>query len=137
MNLRSILAAVCLSLPLLLLNVGCGDSGDAVMTDTIATMEEMNQVLTGVKDEASAKAAAPKLEALGTRMKELEKRGNDLKMSPAEREQLAEKYKAQLEKPVQELMQNMMRIAFNPELSKHIEGPMKNMGKVNIDADVN
>ncbi len=66
MRMKSLLALSCL---VGLSCIGCGsDSGDAVMQDTFSTMKDMTAVLKTVTDEASAKAAVPKLKSLAAQM---------------------------------------------------------------------
>ena len=60
---------------------GCGDNQrEKLAGKTVATMEELNTLLDGVKDEATAKAAAPKMNELVDRwigqMDRLRKLGN-------------------------------------------------------------
>jgi hypothetical protein len=94
----------------LALCAGCGDSPDSLMKDTLSNMKEMSGVLQSVKDEASAKAAAPKLKAIGARMQDLAKRGKDMNLSPEQQTALMEKYKPQMEEAVKGMFPEMMRI---------------------------
>src|SRR2546423_15252003 len=60
---------------------GCGPGErEKLAGETVATMEELNKVLDGVKDEPTAKAAAPKVKELVDRwagqMDRLRKLGN-------------------------------------------------------------
>jgi hypothetical protein len=89
---------------------GCGDSPDSVMQDTLSTMKEMSAVLQSVKDEASAKAAAPKLKAVGARMQDLAKRGKAMNLSKEQETALVEKYKPQMEDAVKGVFPEMMRV---------------------------
>ena len=53
---------------------GCRKSADDVLPDYLAYTNESTAVLKTVKDEETAKAAAPKLKALAARRLELDKR---------------------------------------------------------------
>lgn len=107
---------------------GCGDTHESVVKDTLSTMEEVVKVLEGVKDEASAKTAATKLEALGEEMKKMKEVHDKLGKPDAETEKkLKEKYEKRLSEVSQKLMQEMMRIATNPALGKHIQDAMGKM----------
>jgi hypothetical protein len=94
----------------LALCAGCGDSPEALMKDTLSNMKEMSGVLQSVKDETSAKAAAPKLKAIGARMQDLAKRGKDMNLSQEQQTALVEKYKPQMEEAVKGMFPEMMRI---------------------------
>jgi hypothetical protein len=94
----------------LALCAGCGDSPESLMQDTLSSMKEMSSVLQSVKDEASAKAAAPKLNAIGARMQELGKRGKAMNLSQEQQTALMEKYKPQMEEAVKGMFPEMMRV---------------------------
>jgi hypothetical protein len=60
---------------------GCRKSADDVLPDYLAYTNETTAVLKSVKDEETAKAAAPKLKALAARRLELDKRVANLSES--------------------------------------------------------
>ena len=94
---------------------------ESVMQDTMEKMEEMVEVLKGIKDEASAKAAKPKMEQIKKDMDELKAKANTLGEPPADvKQKLAEKHKPQMEKLAGEMMKEMMRIGFDPKIAPHI-----------------
>lgn len=70
-------------IPILVLAVslvaGCGsgssgDSAERVFADMSANMREMSAILTGVTDEASAKAAVPRIDAVRAKMRDCARR---------------------------------------------------------------
>jgi len=73
---------------------GSGDPNEAAVKDMLAGLNELSDILDTVKDEASAKAAAPKLKAIADRMTDVKKRFEGI---PAEkRTELQNKYKDQM-----------------------------------------
>ena len=101
---------------------GCGgDSHEAVMDDMIAQMNKVTAVLKTVKDEASAEAAKPKLEAIGKDMKKLKERADKLGDPAKEKEEaLKTKYEEKMKEAMTGLMQEMMRIGMNPKLGEKL-----------------
>ena len=75
---KSFLACAGLALSLC---CGCRKSADDVLPDYLAYSNETTAVLKTVKDEETAKAAAPKLKALAARRLELDKRVANLSES--------------------------------------------------------
>lgn len=119
LTLTLALAGLLLSVP------GCGDSHDAVMQDTIEIMKDMTEVMESIEDEASAKAAAPKLAKLGERFREIEMRQEAVgKPTPEQEQALKEKYGDELESVMQEFMAETFRLMMNPALAKHLEDAM-------------
>lgn len=69
---------------------GCGGGGDTaekVFADMTTNMREMSSILTSVTDEASAKAAVPKIEAVRARMRDCAKRAKAVPRPDAATEQ--------------------------------------------------
>jgi hypothetical protein len=98
---------------------------ESVTEDSIDKMEEMVEVLKGIKDEASAKAARPKMEQIKKDMEELQKKSKALGEPPADvKQKLQEKHKAQLEKVTSEMMKEMMRIGLDPNIAPHVKDAM-------------
>jgi hypothetical protein len=85
---------------------GCGSSAaEQTMKDTIAAENELADIMEGIKDDASAEAAIPKMEKVGERMKEIVRKVKSLKMTKDEEKKLQEKYKPEMEK-MQERLKN-------------------------------
>ncbi len=107
------------ALPFLLTAVlvaGCAsDDADSMVKQTIAAMDETAQVMSTVKDEASAKAAAPKLKELAERRRKIEEKTATVKTPPpAEQAELQKKYAARLTEATTRLMQEAMRVSTVP-----------------------
>ncbi|MCM8541202.1 MAG: hypothetical protein NE328_13080 [Lentisphaeraceae bacterium] len=120
---KSIIAACVMAV----LFVSCGaDSKEKIIADAEVGMEEMVNLLEGIKDKATAEAAKPKLEALAERMNKLKDRADALKIPKADLDkemQASEKIKGLMGK----LMGSMMRIGMNKEISGVLEDTMKKM----------
>ncbi len=107
---------------------GCGDTHDSITQEMLAKFNELNTVLDGVKDEDSAKAAAPKVEAISTQLKEIQTRGSKLgKPSDTDQKAMRDKYEKQMQEAVGKLMQNAARIQMQPDLRKHLDAAMSKM----------
>jgi len=108
--------------------VGCGDSHDKVTADSLDVISDMNDVLDGVNDKASAEAAKPELEALGERMQDIKARAEKLGEPSAEQKQaLEEKYKERMGKEVGRIFGNMMRVGMNPEIAGVLDDAMNKL----------
>ena len=108
-----------LVLPFLLAAVlvsGCAsDDAESMVKQTISAMDETAQVMSTVKDEASAKAAAPKLKELAERRRKIEEKVATVKTPPpAEQAELQKKYAARLTEVTTRLMQEAMRVSTVP-----------------------
>jgi cytochrome c556 len=98
---------------------------ESVMKDMVGKMKELVAVLEGVKDEASAESAKPKLQALSKEMKELEVTASKLpKASDEEEKRLREKYQPELEAIQPKLGAQMIRIATDPKLGSVLKDAM-------------
>ncbi len=75
----------------LFLAVGCGgSSGDALMKERIAAVNEMSDVLGTIKDPAAAKEAEPKVKKIKDRLADIDQRW--AKLSKSEQEAAVKKY---------------------------------------------
>ena len=106
------------ALPVLvaLLVAGCTpDDAESLVKQTVAVMDETAQALATVKDEASARAAVPRLEALVRRRKLIEEKITTVKTpQQAEQIELQKKYAARLAEVTAQLMQEAMRVSAVP-----------------------
>ena len=66
---------------------GGGDTAEKVFADMATNLREMSSILTSVTDEASAKAAVPKIEAVRMKMRDCAKRAKTVSMPDAATEQ--------------------------------------------------
>ena len=63
------------------LATGCsrgGDNAEKVFADMTANMQELSAILTGVTDEASARAAVPRIEAVRAKMRDCARRARQV-----------------------------------------------------------
>lgn len=102
---------------------GCGgDTPDKVANDTVTVMEDVVAVMEGVKDEASAKAAAGKFRALGDKIKEIQARQDKLGLTASQKAELKKKHEAKMDAVMTKLLNEGMRISSNPKLAPAMEG---------------
>ena len=66
---------------------GDGDTAEKVFADMTANMQELSRILTGVTDEASAKAAVPKIDAVRAKMRDCARRARAVPRPDAATEQ--------------------------------------------------
>ncbi len=113
---------ICISL------TGCKTDHESVMKDSISKMKELVSILKGVTDEASAKAAGPKIEAVSADMKKLQEDAKKLGDPPKDKQdELMKKYASELASVQADMMKESTRIAMNPKLSTILEPSMKNL----------
>jgi hypothetical protein len=110
----------------LLLCGGCNKpTHDSLMQDAIAKMKELNTVLAGITDEASANAAKPKLQAIDADMKKIKDQDDKLpKMTADEKKALETKYAKDMEAVSGDLFGNLMRIGMDPKLGPILKDAM-------------
>jgi hypothetical protein len=110
------MTAAVLSLALIL--TGCKDDHDSLMKKTVDKMNELASTLESVNDEASSKAAAPKIKAIAADLQELKKKADALpKPSAEEEKRLKDKYKKSLSEAGQKVFGQMGKFMTNPKLS--------------------
>ncbi len=93
----------------LILCAGCGNSADSMLRESLACQSELAAVLPTIRDEATAKAATPKLKAIGARIQENSKRNADLHLTESQQAALAEKYQPHMEEGLK-IASEMLRI---------------------------
>jgi hypothetical protein len=120
--MKSLLALTSVLALMICAGCGGGDSRTSLEAEAQTTMTEFVAALDGVKDEASAKAAKPKLKTLIEKLDDLNKRQAKLP-APSEDEikALDTKYGKQMEDLALKLQGNMMRIAFDPKIRAELE----------------
>lgn len=93
---------------------GCKSKHEAAVDDANALMTELCDIIEGVTDDASAQAAIPKIESVGTRLKELGERARTLGTPPKEeQEKLQKRYQEKWEQTGKRLK------ALEPKLKTH------------------
>jgi hypothetical protein len=79
--------------------------------DLIETFKSATKVLTSIKDEATAKAAAPKLKEIGEKLRNLRKKAQDLGQPTKEqKEELKKEYKEKMEEAQKSLKKELQRV---------------------------
>jgi hypothetical protein len=100
---------------------GCGKSAaESAMSDALDKMKEQVSILKGVTDEASAKAAAPKLKAIKDDMAKLSTK-TVTAPSADEQAKLMEKYGKEMSEVTAQLTAEMTRIMTNPKLQAALQ----------------
>jgi hypothetical protein len=99
---------------------GCGSGGDSaerVFADMTANMREMSGILTSVTDEASAKAAVPRIDAVRAKMRDCARRARAVRMpDAATRKQLDEAMQAIQREVMPAIVAARQRLAAQPPL---------------------
>jgi len=109
---------------------GCsgGDTPEKLGQDMVANMKEMGAILTSITDEASAKAAVPKIEAVRAKMRGCRDRAEKLpKPDAATEEKLGAAMQAGMMEAMTSIGAAQARLASQPELLAIIEPAMQNM----------
>jgi hypothetical protein len=110
---------VMLGIALCVVLAGCDSKDpDAIAGKTVDKLEEMVNVLKGIKDEASSKAAAQKIKSIVQDLRELKKEGDAAgKISQAKEQQMKAKYQDRIQKAATDMRSEGMRIGMNPKLA--------------------
>jgi hypothetical protein len=112
----------------LLTSCGNGDTAENVARDMVANFKEMGAILTSVTDEASAKAAVPKIDAVRAKMRDCAKRA---KAAPKIDSATEAKINEMLQTGAMEAMTTVaaakQRLMTQPELMAIIEPAMRGM----------
>jgi hypothetical protein len=112
----AVVAAVVLS--------GCKSEGESAMSDMVDKQKEIVGILKGIKDKDSAAAAKPKLDKLGKELEAVADRMRKIKLDSTEETKLREKYESQLKQGMQDMMNEMVRIAQIPGAGEQLGGPL-------------
>ena len=112
--------------------VGCsgsgGDTAESVSKEIVANMKEMGVILTGITDEASAKAAVPKIEAVRGKMRDAGKRAKTVpKIDAATEKRIADATQRDMAEAMESIGAARERLMARPELIAIIEPAMQNM----------
>lgn len=116
--------------------VGCGDSHDKVAGDMVKVMEDYADILADVDDEASAKAAGPKLEKLAGRITAINERTEALGEPESEQEKsVQDKYQKKFEEAGLQIERNITRISgLDPAVSQELDRSLLKMQEALMDA---
>jgi hypothetical protein len=101
---------------------GCGgDSHESLAGESLKLMKELVATLEGIKDEASAKAAKPKLVSVTQQMQKLNERMAKLpKPAEGDLKSMESKYGKEMEELQPKMVAAMMRIQFDPAIQKEL-----------------
>jgi hypothetical protein len=107
---------ISLSLLTALLAAGCAsDDADALVKQSIEAMDETAQAMATVKDEPTARAVVPRLQALARRRRAIEEKTSAVKTPPpTEQAELQRKYAALLTGATTRLMTEALRVSTVP-----------------------
>jgi chemotaxis protein histidine kinase CheA len=114
--------------PALLLLTACGGgvTQESLMEQGMKAMDQMATLMAGIKDEASAKAAAPQIEKLAAQMADLKAQSEKLpKLSPEAEKKMAERGQAAAMK----LMEAAGKMASDPKIGAVLGPVMEKLGK--------
>jgi len=111
---------------------GCGKpTHESVIKDLMGQMRKLTDVLKSVKSEASAREAAPKMQAIVKEMQELRKKGDALGRPTKEQEAAMEmKYGEELKKVTGEMAEEVMRVWVNPTLAGPLGEAIREFEKI-------
>jgi len=108
---------------------GCGgDTAEAVSRDMTANMKEMAAILTSVTDQASAKAAIPRIEAVRAKMQECGRRAKEVPPIDAATEQrIAQINEKDMNEAMQAIAAAQQRLINEPDLLAIIQPSLDGM----------
>ena len=107
---------------------GDGDTAEKVFADMTANMQEMSAILTGVTDEASARAAVPRIGAVRARMRDCARRARAVPRPDAATEQRINEASLAVQREVMPAIASaQQRLAAQPELGAIIAPALQGM----------
>jgi chromosomal replication initiation ATPase DnaA len=107
---------------------GDGDTAQRVFEDMSANMREMSAILTSVTDEASAKAALPKIDAVRAKMRDCARRARVVPRPDAATEQTLNAAMLAVQREVMPVIVTAkQRLAAQPELMAIIAPALQGM----------
>lgn len=108
---------------------GCGgETAQDVAKDMVANMKEMGTILASVTDEASAKAAIPKIDAVRAKMRDCAKRAKAVpKVDAAEEATLNQTMQAGMMEAMGTIASAQERLMGQPELMAIIQPALEGM----------
>jgi len=109
--MKTINAVVALAMALLLTGCGGGDNPTSISKEIANNMRAMTAVFNGITDEASAKAAVPKIEALRTDMRAVAARAKAMpKLNAAEMAEAETAAAKEMESVMKPLMESRAKL---------------------------
>jgi hypothetical protein len=110
--------------------VGCGGGGDtpeSLGKEMMGNFRKMAEILEGVTDEASAKAAVPKIEAVRASMRDIAKRSQGVKTDAERDRKMMETMGPEMAELQGRMMAARERLMEKPELMAILEPAMTGM----------
>lgn len=105
-----------------------GDTAESVSKEIAANMKEMGVILNGITDEASAKAAVPKIEALRVKMRDCRDRAKKVpQIDAATEKKIGEANQKAMADAMASIGAAQQKLMAHPELIAIIEPAMQNM----------
>ncbi len=118
----------CLIVLAAFLSVGCGgDTPESISKEIMANFGKLADILESVTDEASAKAAVPKIEAVRASMREIAGRAKNVKTNPATDKLLEDSMSKEMVGYQTRLGTAMGKIMTKPEVVKILEKALEGM----------
>jgi len=119
-----------MAVSLLLLVGGCSRDADDVTEDIIDTMNELTDVLSGIKTKEDAEAAKGEVKDLLTEMKNLAEEGEKMgkEMSDEDKKAVEERHKDDLEKAASAYMEAMGKVMANADVAQVLAPVFQEVG---------
>jgi len=116
-SMKTMMLVLALALSLV---AGCsrgGDTAELVFADMTANLQEMSAIMTGVTDEASARAAVPRIEAVRAKMRDCARRARAVPKIDATTERRINEASQAVQRDVMpKLFEARQRLESRPEL---------------------
>ncbi|MFT3897564.1 MAG: hypothetical protein QM719_07690 [Thermomonas sp.] len=107
---------------------GDGDTAEKVFADMATNMREMSAILASVTDEASAKAAVPRIDAVRTKMRDCARRARAVpKVDAATEQRLNAAAEAMQREIMPALLGERQRLQARPELMAILSPALQGM----------
>jgi hypothetical protein len=90
--------------------IGCGRSPDALIARQIDILDQAGDILATITDEASAKAAAPRLAGLRRQIDNLVPRVKALQLKPEQRTELEEQHRDDMNAALEKYESQLARV---------------------------
>ena len=107
---------------------GCGKSHESIAKEVMVKFQDLDDVMKGITDEASAKAAPDKVKAIAADMKKLKEEDDSLgKLTKEEDEKIRNAHEAEMKTIQADMEKQMQRIMQDPKLAPSMMDVAKQM----------
>lgn len=109
---------------------GCDepDTAESISKEIVANMKELGVILSGITDEASARSAVPRIEAVRVKMRDCGQRAKRVpKIDAATEQKIAQATQKDMTEAIGMIGAAQERLMAKPDLMKIIEPAMQNM----------